>query len=430
MIFMSTFDSARQLIRDFKGDAYRNGFGVLSQAGPVTRNFGKRAVLVCDAFARRSSYAATLDESFRGAGIEVETIEGAAPNAPREDLFRITAQLQAANPEVIVSFGGGSTIDAAKAAEVLRTLGGDIEEYFGTGNVTKKLAGTGKTLTPHVAIQTASSSGAHLTKYSNITDLSSGQKKLIVDDAIVPAHALFDYSVTFGAPQALTVDGALDGMAHIWEVFAGAVGKPTYARMEEVTRIGLDLIFRYLPRAVSKPGDEEAREALGLATDLGAYAIMIGGTSGPHLTSFSLIDILSHGRACAMLNPYYTVFFAPAIEEPLKVAAQVCVNSGLAPNTILKSSGRALGVAVAEAMMTLEKRVGVPVRLNDVPGFGSQHIQRALTAAKNPQLKMKLENMPVPLTAEMVDEYMGTVLASAAVGDLQIVRNVAQVAAN
>ena len=421
---MSNFEKARQLIGEFKGDVYRHGFGVLDAAGAMTRDLGTRAAFVCDTFATGSSWAETIQRALRNAGVEVlEGIDGAAPNAPRQDLSRIAARLKEQDPDVIVTFGGGSTIDAVKAAEVLHTLGGDIEEYFGTGAVTARLAAAGKTLRPHVAIQTAASSGAHLTKYSNITDLGTGQKKLIVDEAIVPQRALFDYSVTFGAPASLTIDGALDGIAHVWEVLEGAVGKPHYARMEDVAREGMRLAMTYLPRAVANPDNREAREALGLSTDLGAYAIMLGGTSGPHLTSFSLIDVLSHGRACAMLNPYYTVFFAPAIQEPLQLAAKVCVETGLADATILPLTGRALGEAVAVAMMKLEQRVDVPIRLNDVLGFGPAHIERALTAARNPQLKMKLENMPVPLTAEMVDDYMGPVLQAAATGDLSLIRN-------
>ena len=67
----------------------------------------------------------------------VGEVDGAGPNAPLEDLARITADVIELNPDVIVSFGGGSTIDAAKAAEVLRTLGGEIEDYFGTGLVSR-----------------------------------------------------------------------------------------------------------------------------------------------------------------------------------------------------------------------------------------------------------------------------------------------------
>ena len=60
-----------------------------------------------------------------------------------------------------------------------------------------------------------------------------------------------------------------------------------------------------------------------------------------------------------------------------------------------------------------------------MPGFTDEHIERALAAAKDPQLKMKLENMPVPLTAEMVDEYMGPILRAARDGDLSLIVNVA-----
>lgn len=418
------FDKARALIRQFKGDAYLNGFGVLAEAGRMAAGLGARAVLVHDDFPGADVYVKTISDSLRGAGIEVrEYTPGARPNAPREDLARIAARISAVKPDLLVSFGGGSTIDATKAAIVLYTLGGGIDDYFGMNVVTKALEASGKKLTPHLAIQTAASSAAHLTKYSNITDLSTGQKKLIVDNAVVPARAIFDYGVTLQSPPALTTDGALDGVSHSLEVLYSAVGKPFYAQMEEIANEGIRLVMKYLPRVISNPRDQEGREALGLATDLGGYAIMIGGTNGAHLTSFSLIDILSHGRACAMLNPYYTVFFAPAVQDPLRLVAKICQDSGCAGTSIASASGRDLGVAVAQALIAFEKSIGFPSRLSEVPGFTEAHITRALAAAKDPQLKMKLENMPVPLTAAMVDEYMGPVLQAAKTGDLSLIRN-------
>jgi alcohol dehydrogenase len=423
---MTDFEKARALLREFKGDKYLHGMGVLSQVGGVTAQLGKRAALVRDVFPGADAYVGTIKESLAAAGVELlGEIEGARPNAPREDLARIHAELTDLDPDVIVSFGGGSTIDATKAAEVLRTLGGHIEDYFGTGLVTQTLAESGKTLTPHVAIQTASSSGAHLTKYSNITDIKTGQKKLIVDEGIVPPQPVFDYEVTYGAPPSLTADGALDGIAHSLEVLYGAVGKPYYAHMEDVARESIRLVVEYLPRVMENPQDTEGREALGLATDLGGYAIMIGGTNGGHLTSFSLVDVLSHGRACAIMNPYYTVFFAPAIQEPLNLVGNIFKEAGYTGAGIGSLSGRELGQAVAEAMIAFEKKIGFPATLGEVPGFSDGHIKRALTAAKNPQLRMKLENMPVPLTAEMVDEYMGPVLEAAKSGELEIIKNVA-----
>jgi len=354
----------------------------------------------------------------------VGEIKGARANCPREDLFRIADKLKTVDATVLISFGGGSTIDATKAAEVLRTLGGEIDDYFGTGLVSKSLTKSGSPLTPHVAVQTAASSAAHLTKYSNITEVSTGQKKLIVDEAIVPAYPVFDYEVTYDAPKNLTVDGALDGVAHALEVLFGAVGKPIYDKMEEVAGTCIALAVKYIPIVIENPKDKEARQALCLATDLGGYSIMIGGTNGGHLTSFSLVDILTHGRACAIMNPYYTVFFAPAIQEPLRLVGKIYQEAGLTEADLKNLQGRELGIAVAEAMFELARRIGFPTQLSEVEGFSQGHIDRALTAAKNPQLKMKLQNMPVPLAAEMVDEYMGPILEAARDGDLTKIKNV------
>lgn len=421
---MPQFENARRLLRQFKGDTYVHGFDVLSQAGPLAAALGAKALLVCDRFPASASFLETVQASLLSAGLELRaTIDGAAPNAPREDLARIAAAVISLRPDVLVSFGGGSTIDAAKAAAVLGSLGGSIDDYFGTGLVTRRQAETGNRPIPHLAIQTAASSGAHLTKYSNITDLASGQKKLVVDDAIVPARALFDYGVTFSAPSALTADGALDGVSHCLEVLYGAVGKPSYSLVAEVAEEGIRLVLDNLPKALAQPAARTPREALGLATDLGAFAIMLGGTNGAHLTSFSLIDILSHGRACALMNPYYTVFFAPAIQKPLRLLARLCEETGVAERPIAHLAGRDLAVACAESLIAFFRRIGLPTALRDVPGFSSAHIDRALAAAKTPQLRMKLENMPVPLTPETVDAYMAPVLHAAASGDLALIRN-------
>ena len=431
----NVFERARDLLREFKGDSYAFGAGALARTGELASQLGQRAAIIVPSHPGSEGISSQVERSLESAGVVlVGRMKGARPNAPREDVFRLASELQELSTEVIVAIGGGSNIDAAKAAGVLAILGGPISNYFGTGRVTEFLARAfgleglspraRKSLTPLVAVQTASSSGAHLTKYSNVTDLKTGQKKLIVDEAIIPPRAVFQYDVTTSMPPGFTADGALDGIAHLVEVLLGAVGKGFYQRVEEVARVGIRLIVNHLEQAVAEPDNLEAREALGLGTDLGGYAIMIGGTSGGHLTSFSLVDILSHGRACAIMNPYYIVFFAPAIEEPLKLIGKIYQEAGLTEANIEALSGRGLGTAVAEAMIALSERIGLPTTLGKVQGFTDGHIERALRAAKDPQLKMKLQNMPIPLTAEMVDEYTRPLLEAARDGDLTLIKNV------
>jgi alcohol dehydrogenase len=65
----------------------------------------------------------------------------------------------------------------------------------------------------------------------------------------------------------------------------------------------------------------------------------------------------------------------------------------------------------------------MPTTLAEVEGFTSAHIARALAAAKDPQLRMKLEDMPVALSSGTVDEYMGSVLEAARTGNLEGVLN-------
>jgi alcohol dehydrogenase len=118
------------------------------------------------------------------------------------------------------------------------------------------------------------------------------------------------------------------------------------------------------------------------------------------------------------------VFFAPAIQKPLRIVGKVFQDANLTDADTDALSGRRLGEAVAGAMMALSRRVGFPTTLAEVEGFSPEHVQRILTAAKEPQLRMKLENMPVPLTADMADEYLGSILEAAQVGDLSLVKNV------
>ncbi len=421
------FGYARQLLADWRGDRYCFGVGVVDHLGPMVRQFGKRALVVAS---RRHSgqWLARAISSMEEAGVTFVTGEpapSAKPNAPREDVYRLESYILHYRPDCIVAIGSGSTIDACKAAAVLATYGGavspEIDWCFGTGQVTAAEERTGMKPIALIAVETAASSGSHLTKYSNVTDTAAGQKLLIVDPAITPAAALFDYAVTASVPLKTTLDGALDGMAHTYEAYCGA--KPEAQELlEKLTVTCLDLVLEYVPKIRRDPSDIRAREALGLATDLGGYAIMVGGTSGAHLTSFSLVDVAAHGLACGLMNPYYTVFYSPAIGHQLKVVAGVLERHGLVKVGTQCLTGRDLAEAVAAGFISFGRAQGLPTRLTELPGFGEIHIQRILAAAKEPALAMKLQNMPVPMTAEDVDTYMLPILRAAMDGDLSQIK--------
>ncbi len=423
---MTNREKAAALLKEFKGENYVHGIDCFHQLGGMAAGYGKRASLVLDGIGQdwAEPIHAEARESLAAAGVELagDPIPGAGPNAPREDVFRIAGELEKQDADVVISIGGGSGIDATKCALAHWALQGDIDTYFGVGQVSAQLEAAGKTLRPHIACMLAASSAAHLTKYSNITNMQTGQKMLIVDMGVVPPKALFDYRFTTSQPLSLTMDGALDGIAHCLEVYMGAP-EEALEKAEPVCLLGIEMVVNNVKAAVENPTDLDLREALGLATDLGGYAIMIAGTNGAHLNSFSLVDILSHGRACALMNPYYVVFFAPAIEDRLRKVGAIYKAAGYIDADLDALSGRDVGIAVAEAMVALSKDIDFPTKLTDVNGFGDEHIERCLTAAKNPALDSKLKNMPVPLSADTVDEYMGSVLESAKTGDFSLIKN-------
>ncbi len=414
-------EKARTLIEEFKGEAYIFGLDCLERVGTLARTLGDKALLVTNLQKRDPPHFQVLSDSLEKGGIQIAgSSSSARPNSPWEDVFRIQQAIQSSKPEMVVTASGGSGIDATKAAIVLASLGGKLDDYFGTGNVSDKLKAANQSLFPHIAVQTASGSAAHLTKYSNITNIQSQQKKLIIDDAVIPTRSLFDYTLTRSMSVSFTCDGAFDGLAHCLEVYYGACPE-AYEKIEEIALTGIQLILAYLERAVRNPHDIEAREGLGLATDLGGYAIMVGGTNGAHLTSFSLVDVLPHGRACAILNPYYTVLFSLAIQNQLEKLARIFHRHGLLDTPLQKTNeqGVGLGKTVARGLTALSRRVGFPTVLSEIEGLTPGHIEKALEAAKDPQLASKLKNMPVPMMPEMVDLYMRPVLEAALTGDLE-----------
>jgi alcohol dehydrogenase class IV len=411
-------EKASAILKEFKGETYAFGSGVLDEApGKFAAEFGKKAMFVGPVeFDWFQPIKDRILHSLKEAGVKVvDVARSAGPNAPFVDVYRLHSHMMHKKPDVLVVADGGSGIDATKAAATLATLGDiqpEIDPFFGVGQVTKICNESGRSIMPVVAVMMAASSGAHLTKYSNITDPVAGQKKLIVDEAIVPPRSVFDYDVTASQPMSLTLDGGLDGIAHCLEVYFGAPPN-VRDRARQVAEVGLELIIRGLTDIRKDPADLGARTLLGLGTDLGGYAIMIGGTSGAHLTSFSLVDVLSHGRACALMNPYYTVFFAPAIEDQLRVIGRIYKKYGYIEEDVDALSGRHLGMAVAGGMIKFSKFLEFPTCLCDVSGISEGHIDRCLMAAKNPQLDMKLRNMPVPLNADLVEEYMRPILEAA-----------------
>ncbi len=413
---MDSMQKAYTLLDHWKRNTYIHGMGVFERIGELAKPYGNRALVVGNPATMNKLGERLLSGLYP---VSVEFAEGAKPNTPKEDVYRIRDAILAQPIDMVIAVGGGSTIDAAKMAVALAALGASaVEPFFGTQLVTAALTRERKQLLPFVAVETCASSGSHLTKYANITDVATGQKKLVVDDALIPTASLFDYETTISMPLSVTVDGILDAFSHTFEVFCKQEGK-TYELAKELMVCTLDLLLEYAPVLVKDGCNIQAREAVSLASDLGGYAIMIGGTSGAHMTSFSLVELVGHGTACGLLNPYYAVFYQKAIQKQLQVVHAVFASHALC--TAEHKEGGELAIDTALEMMAFFRYLGAPVALNQIQGFSETYIEKAITAAKDPQLAMKLKNMPVSLDAERVEIYLRPLLRASATGDLSLI---------
>jgi hypothetical protein len=128
-----------------------------------------------------------------------------------------------------------------------------------------------------------------------------------------------------------------------------------------------------------------------------------------------------------VLNPYYTVLFSPAIQDQLRTIGAIFKEAGFISEDLDVLQGRDLGEAVARGMIAFSKSINFPVTLEET-GATPAHIERMISAAKNPQLESKLKNMPTPMDPSKgdVETYMRPVLEAAFSGDFSKIRTMSR----
>jgi alcohol dehydrogenase class IV len=418
---MSATDAENLLIQ-WKGTNYQFGNNVIENAASFTDGY-KRIQIFAGNNVRVNGFLDTICNVLtKNTMPEIEISDGAAPNSPITDVVRMAQQIKEYVPDLVISVGGGSVIDAVKSAIVLACLDGTMEDFFGSDLVSSKLRSASKKLTPHLAIMTASASAAHLTKYSNVTNTETFVKKLVIDPCITPFRALFDYSVTSSMNSQFTKAGVLDGIGHLTEVYFGVSERnKQFGLIEQIALTGLELLIGNIESVLSYPDNPDARRLIGLGTDLGGYAIMLGSTNGPHLNSFSLVDIMDHGIAVGILQPYYGKYFAPAIPDKIKKVCSIYKKHGYIelPCSIDNLGVDDIGMVYAKTTICFMEKNGLPSCLNHIKQFNYSHIEKMLAAAKNPQLESKLKAMPIPMIPEDIDFKMRLILESAIEGSYQ-----------
>ncbi|MBW2334570.1 MAG: iron-containing alcohol dehydrogenase [Deltaproteobacteria bacterium] len=390
---------AEKTVRDWKPTNINFGEGSIEEVGKVTKKYSDNALLIIGGGSiKKAGFLEKITDILEKTSIKYSICEGVEPNPSKETVYRITYHLLAGNFTCLLAIGGGSVIDAAKAAGILGSIKvGELDDYFGVGMVSKR---TKKTMHLIVA-PTTSGSGSEVTKFSVITDTNLGVKKLMIDPAIVPTEAIVDPELTYSCGRHVTLVSGLDTMTHLIEGFLNNVDDGVDPEANQRALIGLKLLIDALPRVIKDGDDKEARRMMSMASTLGGSVLFYKQAGGPHLNSFSWCNVMDHGEACAVMLPYYAAYYAPTITEKLKT---------LAETLSIDDSGN-IAKDFAEGLLNFYKKLGFPLTLKEFKNFSEDLIDKAIGDAS--QNKMKLEAMPRPIPSDKSEEILRTIIIGA-----------------
>jgi alcohol dehydrogenase class IV len=281
------------------------GPGTLAESGPLVREFGRQVLIVTG---RNPNRAAPLLEHLHGAGLAT-TVFAVASEPTTDDAARGTAQARAAGCDVVIGFGGGAALDAAKAIAILATHDGDVLEHLEVVGRARPFQRPGL---PCIAIPTTAGTGSEVTRNAVLASPAHRVKASLRSPHMLPRLALVDSALTRDLPPALTAATGLDALTQLIEPYTSGRAQPlTDALCVE----GIRRAARSLRRAFDDGRDAAAREDMAFASLSGGLALANAGLGAVHGFAAPLGGMFPapHGAVCAALLPHVMAANAAAL---------------------------------------------------------------------------------------------------------------------
>lgn len=272
------------------------GPGTLAEFPALARDFGRHAFVVTG---RNPQRAATLLDRLSSAGIAASSF--ALPGEPTtDDILRATAAARGAGADFVIGFGGGSSLDAAKAVAALLTNPGDLFDYLEVVGRAQPLA---HPAAPCIAIPTTAGTGSEVTRNSVLASPVQRLKVSLRSPHLLPRLALVDPELTYDLPPAITAATGLDALTQLIEPFVSSRANPF---TDALCRDGIARAARSLRRAVDNGRDYAAREDMSLASLFGGLALANAGLGAVHGFAAPIGGAFPapHGAVCAALLPH------------------------------------------------------------------------------------------------------------------------------
>lgn len=328
------------------------GEGALKEVPKEMDRLGiKKALVITDQTLRDSPMVKTLLNHLgdRAAGLYAEVI----PDSSISIVNKGAEVFWEKGADGLISLGGGSTMDTAKAMGILASKQKkDLREFLGFYKV-------GQPIVPHIAIPTTSGTGSEVTMFTTIKDHESRVKILTADPYLIPPVAILDPLLIIGLPPEMTAATGMDALSHAVESFHARNYEPI---SDALAFQAIRLISQYLPRCVEKGDDLEARGFQAIAATMGGMAFQNALVGCAHALAHSLGGIygLPHGLANAILLPFGMRFNMPVSAPRYRL---VCEAFGL---DVRGKTDQEVGELAVKTIEEFTQQLKLPRRLSEV----------------------------------------------------------------
>jgi len=272
------------------------GAGTLRQVGMLAADYGRRALLVVGGRVERAEGLLALLEDV---GVEAQTFSVqheptiALAEAGRDAALNLGAHM-------VIGFGGGSALDAAKAIAALATNPGDVLDYV---EVIGRAQPLEQAPLPILAIPTTAGTGSEVTRNAVLASPKARVKVSMRHPLMLPRVALVDPELTYDLPASITASTGMDALTQNIEPYTSSAANPI---TDGLAGQGIQYAARSLRRAYEQPYDVQAREDMALASLLGGLSLANARLGAVHGFAAPIGGMFPapHGAVCAALLPH------------------------------------------------------------------------------------------------------------------------------
>ncbi len=366
-----------------------HGCGSIKEAAAEAKALGgTRAIIVTDPGLAKLGVHKPLEEALVNGGVPCHVYAEAELEPSVDSIAHCADTAKEFKADVIFGFGGGSALDTTKAAAVLLTNEGTIDQYFGMGKVKNPLP-------PMILVPTTAGTGSEMTSISVLADTKNGGKWGVVSDYMYATSVILDPELTTGLPPHVTSTTGIDAFVHAMESFCGKADTPI---TNGLNIQAMKLIARSIRRAYTNGGDLQARADMLYASAIAGMGFSNTQNGIIHAvgTAIPREYHMPHGVAIACLTPMCMAFNYMARPEKYAEVAMILGEKYDSDTLALaeKASGR---------MSALLKDIGIAEGLQP---YGVKREDLPLIAERAAGNVRLIGNNPRPANAKMILEML------------------------